>query len=226
MYPYDPNAQPGQPSQPGQPWQPPQQPWQPGQPQPGQWPPQQPPYTQPYAPQQPWQSMPPGQPWPPQQPMQPPPPKKKPRIWLWIVGGIVALAFCSFVSHATQSTTAQTTPDTAQATQAPTATPTQDPTQLPAYQLAQIDASGATPDSATVAKYQRVLDDLHKKTGDSEETIGNETVEGQKLLAQHGRAISLYDLADAADKAIPPGMQKMPYAQVLAALITLMTSNQ
>lgn len=199
--------------------QPPQQPWQPGQPSPGQWPPQQPPQQPPYAPQQ-WQQ--PGAPWQPQQPMQPRPPKKKRSVWLWIVAGIVALAFCSVVSHATQGSTEATQ---TQATTAPTATPTQDPSQNPAYQMAGIDAGGAPPDSATVAKYQRLLDDLHGKTGDSQLDIANETIAGQQVLAKRGQSISLYDLASAVDKGIPPGTPKMPYAQSLAAITTLMSSN-
>lgn len=210
---YDPNAQPDQrwqAPQPGQPW-PPQQPMQP-------------PYTQPYAPPGQWQQ--PGQPWP---PMQPPPPKKKRHVWLWVIGGIVALMFFSVVSHATQSSTAatQTTTDTisAQATTAPTPTPTPDPSQNPAYQMAGIDNGTATPDDATVVKYQRLLDDLHKKTGDSELDIANETVAGQQILAKRGQSISLYDLANAVNKGIPPGTPKMPYAQSLAAITTLMSSN-
>lgn len=198
---YDPNAQPGQP-------------WQSGQPQPNQG-------QFPYAPP-PWYQ--PGQSWPPGPsyvPPQPQPPKRKLRLWVWILAGIAALMFCSVAGHATQSSTTQT----AIPTEAPTPTPTQDPSQSPAYQMAGIDNGTTTPGDATVAKYQAVLDDLHRKTSDSELDIANETVAGQQILAKRGQGISLYALASAVDKGIPPGTPKRPYAESLAAITTLMSSG-
>jgi hypothetical protein len=111
-----------------------------------------------------------------------------------------------------------------QATTVPTQAPTPTPGPSLAYQLATIDTGGVPPDSATVAKYQALLESLHQKTGDSEQAIADETVAGQQILHKKGKDVSLFDLMNGANQAIPNGT-KMPYAQTLAALITLMENG-
>ncbi len=103
------------------------------------------------------------------------------------------------------------------------ATPTADITQTVAYQLALIDAQGAPPATSTVAKYQKVLDSLHDKTGDSEAGIANGTVEGQKILRQDGYTGDdrLYTLMQACDQVLTK-QEHQKYATTLAELITLM----
>ncbi len=105
-------------------------------------------------------------------------------------------------------------------TPAPTDTPTPQPSN--AFKLATIDAGGNTPDDATVAKYQTLLDSLHKKTGDSEQVISDETVNGQTLVKnKYGKDVSLLELLQQADASDPGGATKIHYNELLAAYITL-----
>ena len=171
----------------------------------------------------------------------PPQPKKRRGKGILIGCGVVlgilvfSLVICGIIGAHSQSSSSDATDITDQATptqagstsQAVKHLPTQVPanTPKPAYELATIDNGGNPPDDATVAKYQALLDTLHSKTGDSEQSIADETVKGQQILHDKGKAISLYDLMDNTNNAIPDGT-KTTYAEALAALITIMEQQQ
>lgn len=91
-----------------------------------------------------------------------------------------------------------------------------------AYELASIDAGGSVSSKdASIAKFQSLLDTLHRKTGDSEQTISDETVAGQQLVkTKYSKDVTLLDLMQNADQSIPDGT-KLHYNEVLAAYITL-----
>lgn len=171
---------------------------------------------------------------------------KWPKNVKWIVTGV--LAFCvliggitnasSSAQQANQAPTQQSSSGSSSGsttglptdTPAPTDTPvpTDTPTPKPslAVQLATIDA-GSTPDSATITKYQTLLDSLHTKTGDSEQTISDETVNGQTLVKNnYGKDVSLLELLQQADASDPGGNVKIHYNELLAAYITLAYSQQ
>ena len=108
----------------------------------------------------------------------------------------------------------------------PNASSSDTPTATPsiAYQLASLDTSG-NPDSATVAKYQKVLTSLQNKTGDSEQGISDGTVKAQQLLRDKGKDATLYDLMNGVDTAITSKSEHIHYAEALAALITIMENQ-
>jgi hypothetical protein len=102
------------------------------------------------------------------------------------------------------------------------ATPTATPS-IP-YQLATLDTGGNL-DSATVAKYQKVLTSLQNKTGDTEQAISDGTVKGQQLLRDKGKDATLFDLMNGVDTAIKSKSEHIHYAEALAALITIMENQ-
>jgi hypothetical protein len=108
----------------------------------------------------------------------------------------------------------------------PNASSSDTPTATPSisYQLATLD-TGGNPDSATVAKYQKVLTSLHNKTGDSEQAISDGTVKGQQLLRDKGKDATLYDLMNGVDTSITSKSEHIHYAEALAALITIMENQ-
>ena len=111
----------------------------------------------------------------------------------------------------------ESTPDVSSSA-TPTATPSI------AYQLATLD-TGGNPDSATVAKYQKVLTSLHNKTGDTEQAISDGTVKGQQLLHDKGKGATLFDLMNGVDTSITSKSEHIRYAEALAALITIMENQ-
>ena len=105
----------------------------------------------------------------------------------------------------------------------PTPKPTVDIATLPAYQLAAIDGADFS-DPVVIARYQKVLDSLHDKSGDSEAGIANATYAGQGILTKAGHTGSdntMIGLMDASDIAFTKD-EHLKYADVLGALITLM----
>ncbi len=200
--------------------------------------PNQPPLNQ-YPPQQGYPRYSQGQ-YPLQQPYQQPiptPPKKtlwqrflasrkRTKIGLGCATFFALLFVCSAITGISQAASGQTHTATANISTPPTDTPapTDTPTPQPsnAFKLATIDANGNTPDTTTVTKYQTLLDSLHKKTGESEQTISNETVNGQTLVkSKYGKDVSLLELLQRADESDPGGDVKIHYNEVLAAYITL-----
>lgn len=155
---------------------------------------------------------------------------------MWIVVVVIALVVCScigsaFASHSSRSTsgvTATTAPAIAQSTDTPVPTDTPQPTDTPtpapsvAYQLAYIDSGGSiSSGDVSVAQYQTLLDTMHRKTGDSEQTIGDETVAGRDLVkSKYGKDVTLLELLLRTDQSLPEGT-KIHYNEVLAAYITL-----
>lgn len=186
--------------------------------------PQQPPFQQSYN-QQHWQQPPQGYSQPPYQ--QPPPHQKKrkvPFILAGIVASLVVFACIgSMVAASHGATTTTTQPVTvAQPTHKPQPTDTPTPKPSLASQLATID-TGSTPDAATITKYQTVLDSLQRKTEENEQTISDETVNGQKLVHdKYSKDVSLLELLQQTDQSLP-GTQThyIHYADALAAYITL-----
>jgi hypothetical protein len=123
---------------------------------------------------------------------------------------LIVMAF--FLVACGESTSNASSSDT------PTATPSI------SYELAALD-TGGNPDSATVAKYQKVLTSLHNKTGESEQAIADGTVKGQQLLRDKGKDATLFDLMNGVDTAITSKSEHISYAEALAALITLMENQ-
>lgn len=154
----------------------------------------------------------------------------------WIIIGVIVLILIIISaanSKNTPSTDTSTTPTTfIQATVAPTDTPvptdtpapTDTPTPQPslAYQLASIDAGGSvSSNDASIAQYQILLDTLHRKTGDSEQTISDETVAGRDLVkSKYGKDVTLLALLQDVDQSVPDGTT-IHYNEALAAYITL-----
>jgi hypothetical protein len=133
---------------------------------------------------------------------------------------LLALAACSDTTYSSAAA-----PTTRTASPTPTAPPpTATPLPSNAYQLATIDGQGDVPSTETVAKYQTLLDNLHDKTGDSEQTISDETVQGQQLLAGKGKTVTLFALLTGADASVTKA-EHMKYADVMAALVTLMENS-
>ncbi|HJT57846.1 MAG TPA: hypothetical protein VJ761_15195 [Ktedonobacteraceae bacterium] len=135
----------------------------------------------------------------------------------------LALVGCGVADTSTSTTTASPVATIAP----PTPTPTTDITTLPAYQLASLDEQGATPDTATIAKYQKVLDSLHSKTGETEQQIADETITGQGILNKNGYTGDdrLIMLLNAVDGAITKS-EHVKYDEALAALITIMLNGK
>ncbi len=176
------------------------------------------PQGQPISPPPPYQQ-------PPWQPPPIPPPKRKRRVWLWIIGTIVVFAVIGTALGNQGGSQTSTAPAAPQAPSAPV--PTDTPTPTLAYELAALDAGGNLPaNDPSVATYQTLLDSLHNKTGDSEQTIADETVRGQQLLHDKGKDVTLLDLLKGVNTAISSKSEHIHYAEALAALITIMEGNQ
>jgi hypothetical protein len=143
----------------------------------------------------------------------------KPGMFLFTCVLLTLLAACGGDQGSTTPAPTATVAPTATATTAPTPTPQPSV----AYQLATIDTQ-STPDGPTVAKYQTLLDSLHAKTGDSEQSISDDTVKGQQLLQGKGKNATLLALLQGVDEAITKD-EHQHYADALAALITLMENQ-
>lgn len=149
------------------------------------------------------------------------------------VTGIAALVMLVlvivFVVIITATTSHPATPDATVATSIPTIAPTAtiDPTTRPAYQLASLDEQGATPSPATIATYQKVLDSLHDKTGETEQGIADGTVTAQGILQKDGYSGDdrLITLLKGVDGAITK-KEHQKFAESMAALITLMENGK
>lgn len=194
------------------PSQPPQQPW------------QQPPTG--YQPSPPWSPQQSGQFPPMQQPPQPKPPQRKRLnpIKLYVAIFIAVPLLCGIAAVTfVHSTTANETAAIATATAAPTDTPVPQPSL--AYQLASIDAGGSLSSTdASIATYQALLDTLQRKTGESEQTIADETVNGRDLVkSKYSKDVTLLVLLQQVDKSVPDGAT-IHYNEALAAYITLVYS--
>jgi|GEM_PF-6539098 hypothetical protein len=127
--------------------------------------------------------------------------------WLFFVGSTVPVLALMACGEATS------TPNT------PSSTPTI------AYQLATLD-TGNNPNSATVITYQKLLTLLHNKTGDSEQTISDDTVKEQQLLQNKGKDATLIDLMNGVNTAVKSKSEHIHYAEALTALITLIESQK
>ncbi len=106
---------------------------------------------------------------------------------------------------------------------APSPTATIDVATLPSYQLAADDGADFS-DPAVIARYQKVLDSLHNKTGSSEADIASMTFTAQGILTKDrytGSDNTMIGLMDAANSSITKS-EHIKYADVLGALITLM----
>jgi hypothetical protein len=130
---------------------------------------------------------------------------------------VIALVLVACGDSTPNASSSSATPD-ASSSATPTATPSI------AYQMASLDTSG-NPDSATVAKYQKVLTSLHNKTGDSEQAISDGTIKGQQLLRDKGKDATLFDLMNGVDTSITSKSEHINYAEALAALITIMENQ-
>lgn len=148
------------------------------------------------------------------------------------VTGIAALVMLVLViilvvgiTASQSATTNVDAPDTSIPTVVPTIAPTAtvDIATLPAYQLAAIDGADFS-DPAVIARYQKVLDSLHNKSGSSEADIASMTLAGQGMLTKAGYTGSdntMIGLMDAADISFTKD-EHLKYADVLGALVTLM----
>jgi len=145
--------------------------------------------------------------------------------FLLIALAVLALSLlaCGTASSGASSGPAQPTASTPPPTATPQPMATATPLPSVAYQLATLDTQ-SVPDAPVVAKYQTLLTSLHNKTGDSEQTISDDTVKAQQLLQQKGKSASLLDLLTGVDGAITKS-DHMHYADAVAALITIMENQ-
>ena len=94
------------------------------------------------------------------------------------------------------------------------------------YQLAVINAGGVVPESdITVKRFRYLLNDLHKKTGYTQQQIADLNVYAvDSLRDKYGKHVRLLDFMEQSVR--PLSAAKIDYKEVVAAMILLIAKGQ
>jgi pyruvate/2-oxoglutarate dehydrogenase complex dihydrolipoamide acyltransferase (E2) component len=106
----------------------------------------------------------------------------------------------------------------------PAATPAPTPKSSMEVMLATIDeGAAAREDDLAVKRFRFLLENIGRKTRNTKDQIGDMTVNAQKLLRdKYGKAMTLRQLMEDADRAMPEGSQmKWDYAEIITAVVIL-----
>jgi hypothetical protein len=88
-----------------------------------------------------------------------------------------------------------------------------------AYKLASLNKGGyVSHDDMTVTRFQYLLNEIEKKTENTQTEIADMTFTTQKLLKEkYGKEVSLIDLMEGANRAMPDGSpMKFKYQEIIS----------
>lgn len=91
------------------------------------------------------------------------------------------------------------------------------------YKLASINhGSPVEEDDVTIIRFRYLLDSLEKKTANSKQQIGDMSVKAQEVLKEkYGKEVSLLELIEQTDKAIPSNSNKDVKFEEIISLVMI-----
>jgi hypothetical protein len=94
------------------------------------------------------------------------------------------------------------------------------------YQLAVIETGGyVSPDDPLVDRFAAALDRAERKCDQDRRMIGDMSVRATELAEERGVATSPFEMITGLDEAVPDSAAPMDCAEVLSALLVMMTAG-